>query len=229
MATATKPRRPLTPNTLPYRKPVLGRDYWIVDDILPNAEEVAQRCFAREDWLLGQPWRNETWPGKRAPDALTPDELALVEARAMQLTGAKRLWAERAPDGAALNHNHVQLVGLGESPARPHTDSRKLCRFAAVIYLTPNPPSGSGTAFYRLRFPNGALGGNHCPAPYANLREALNVQTLPLEAWTVDVEVPNVFNRLLLYRAELVHSAIGYFGTADKAKRMTAVFFWMAA
>jgi len=227
---ALKPaRKPLTPNTLPYRKPVAGRDYWVVDGILPNADEVSRRCYGHADWLLGQPWRNETWPGKRSANALLADELAAVEARVRELTGSKRLWTEGVAEGAASNHNHVQLVGLGESPARPHSDSRKLCRYAAVIYLTPNAPRSAGTAFYRLRFPNGALGGNYCPAPYANLREALNVQTLPLEAWASDVEIENVFNRLVVYKAELVHSATGYFGTEDDKKRMTAVFFWMAA
>lgn len=225
---ATSPARRSSLNTLPYRKPQLGRDYWIADDILPNALEVSARCYGKQDWTLGQPWRNETWPGKRAADALLPDELARVEARVRQLTGAKKLWHVEAAEGASSNHNHAQLVGLGESIARPHSDSRKLCRFAAVIYLTPNAPPFAGTAFFRLRFPNGALGGNYCPAPYANLREALNVQSLPPEAWAADVEVPNVFNRLLVYRAEFVHSASAYFGTEDAKKRLTAVFFWMA-
>jgi hypothetical protein len=229
MALKTAPRKPLTPNTLPYRKPVPGRDYWIVDGILPNAADVSARCYAHEDWVLGQPWRNETWPGKRSPNALLPDELAAVEQRVRELTGAKRLWQESVAGDAASNHNHVQVVGLGESPARPHSDSRKLCRYAAVIYLTPNAPRSSGTAFFRLRFPNGGLGGNYCPAPYANLREALNVQSLPLEAWEPDVEIENVFNRLVVYKSELVHSATGYFGTEDGRKRMTAVFFWMAS
>lgn len=97
-----------------------------------------------------------------------------------------------------------------------------------MIYLTPRAPAGAGTTFYRLRYPNGALSGNLCPAPHANLREALGVTGLPLQAWQPELSVPNIFNRLLLYRADLVHSASAYFGHDLQTKRMTALFFWMA-
>ena len=30
---------------LPYEKLEHGKNYWIVDDVLPNAEEIAERCF----------------------------------------------------------------------------------------------------------------------------------------------------------------------------------------
>lgn len=222
-----KPKAPNL-NTLPYRKPQLGRDYWIKDDALANVDEVSRRCFARTDWVLGQPWKTETWPGMRSANALLPDELAGIEAWVQQQTGAKRLWNVSVNGDAALNHNHVQLVGATDSGPRPHTDSRTLCRYAAVIYLSPDPDSRAGTSFYRLRLPGGALGGNYCPAPHANLREALNVTHLRFSAWSETLAIPNVYNRLLLYRAEFVHSASGYFGSEHHDKRMTAVFFWMA-
>lgn len=222
---ATKP--PLL--TLPYRKPQLGRDYWILDNALPNAEQVAERCLAKESWELGFPYRKETWPGMRSAQALLPEELEPLEAWVRKQTGASRLWQERTPEGTTLNHNVAQLVGEKESGPRPHTDSLRLCRYAAVLYLTPHAPKNSGTSFFRLRLPTGALGGNICPAPHANLREALGITGLPLEAWREDVSVPNVFNRLLLYRADLVHSASAYFGIEPRERRLTAVFFWMAA
>lgn len=216
------------PRTLPYRKPQLGRDYWIQDNVLPDAVGVAERCLARPHWEKGFPYRAETWPGMRTPQALLPEELAPVETWVKACTGARRLWQERTAEGT-LQHNVAQLVGEKESGPRPHTDSLRLCRYAAVLYLTPNAPSHAGTSFFRLRMPSGALGGNTCPPPHANLREALGVKGLPLEAWKEEVRLPNVFNRLLLYRADLVHSASAYFGAAEpRSRRLTAVFFWMA-
>lgn len=214
--------------SLTYRKPQLGRDYWINDNILPEPLAVSRRCYALSEWELGAPHRNEPWPGMRAALALLPDELAIVEAWVRQVTGAKKLWTESTPEGATLNHNYAQLVGIAESGPRPHTDSRALCRYAAVIYLTPDADPDGGTSFYRLRYPNGALGGNICSPPHANLRQALGVKGLPLEAWLEETRVENKFNRMLLYRANMVHSASGYFGFDHLEKRMTAVFFWMA-
>lgn len=107
--------------SLPYRKPQQGRDYWIVDGILPNAEAVAERFRTLDTWELGFPHTPETWPGMRSRDALNQEEMALVETRVRALTGVRRLWIETAPDGAFLNHNVVQVVGASESGPRPHT------------------------------------------------------------------------------------------------------------
>ncbi|HJW72058.1 MAG TPA: DUF6445 family protein [Geothrix sp.] len=217
-------RRP----SLPYCEPAEGRDYWIVDGIFPDPEALVTRFQTLDAWELGFPHTGETWPGMRSRNALTPEELARLEAKVRELTGARRLWSEQPAGGGFLNHNVVQVVGATESGPRPHTDSRKLCRYAAVVYLTPGAPPQAGTTFYRLRYPDGTLSGNICPAPHANLHEALGVRSLPLQAWHPDVAIPNVFNRLLLYRADMVHSATSYFGHDLATKRMTALFFWMA-
>jgi hypothetical protein len=220
---------PVKVPTLNYRKLQEGRDYWIKDDFLSNPTEVSERCFSRTDWEIGFPRAKEFWPGMRSPGALLPDEMGQVNQWVKQVTGATRLWQPEAPAGAKLNHNYVQLVGGDESGPRPHTDSRKLCRYAAVLYLTPDAPSHCGTSFYRLRYPNGTLGGNQCTPPHNNLGEALGLTKLPLQAWVEDLAVPNVFNRIILYRADLVHSATSYFGVEHNDKRMTALFFWMAS
>lgn len=48
------------------------------------------------------------------------------------------------------------------------------------------------------------------------------------DSFTEDVRVPHRYNRLLLYTANMMHSATGYWGRNLEDKRMTAVFFWMA-
>ena len=67
-----------------------------------------------------------------------------------------------------------------------------------------------------------------CPPQHANLREALGVAGLPPSAWKEDVTIPNVFNRLVVYRGDLVHAATWYFGVEKRSKRLTVVFFWRA-
>lgn len=214
--------------TLTYRRPTLGRDYWVQDDILPNADEVSRRCYARTDWELGAPHTAQIWPGRRAPQALAPDELERVDAWVRKVTNAKRLWIAPVPEGRVNYHNHAQLVGANESGSRPHTDLRRDCRYAGVLYLTPQPDPNAGTSFYRLRSPEGTLGGNVCGPQHADLSQALGVTSLPRSAWVEDVRVENRFNRILVYRSDLVHSASAYFGFEHADKRLTATFFWMA-
>ncbi|MGC4999996.1 DUF6445 family protein [Streptomyces sp. DT195] len=228
MPPQSPPRTPAALPVLPYRKPTEGRDYWVLDDALPDAGAVRERCLAKEDWAKGYPYTSQTWPGLRAIPGLEPGELARVERLVKKATGAKELWVRRAPGGGTLDHNCVQVVGEGESEPRPHTDSRALCRYAAVLYLNPAVPRSCGTSFYRQALPGGRLGGNVVQAPHNNLVDALGTRFVAPGAFEEDVRVPHRANRLLLYNANLVHSATAYTGRTLEEKRMTAVFFWMA-
>jgi hypothetical protein len=51
---------------------------------------------------------------------------------------------------------------------------------------------------------------------------------VPIGSFVDDMRIPHRFNRLLLYRANLIHSATAYCGQTLADKRMAAVFFWMA-
>lgn len=224
--------RPLLP---PPGAPTLAREtpeqrvnFWIAEAVLPDPHAVRSHLLAQPRWNLGYPHRPESWPGTRLPTALGPDDLARVEAWVRDATGCANLRVATAPGGARLDCNVAQLVGAAESGPRPHTDRRDLCRYAAVLYLNPDPPASAGTSFWRLRYPNGALGGNVCPPPHDNLEQALRVRGLPPGAWVEETRVDNAFNRLLVYKAAMVHSATGYFGQAPADRRLTLTFFWQA-
>jgi len=162
-------------NRLVYREPVLGRDYWVLDDALPDPMAVRERALARQDWVLGAPHRPESWPGMRLQPGLLDEELAPL-----------------------------------------------------VLYLSPGIPEHAGTSFFRVCHPDGQLGGNCVPSRFANLVEAFGTRFVPPGLFVPDVAVDARFNRLLVYRADLIHSASAYFGEAPQDRRMTAVFFWMA-
>lgn len=222
-----RPAPPRLP-VLPYRKPTEGRDFWIVDNALADPDAVRARALGRTDWTPGWPHRQESWPGMRIMPGLAADELDGIEARVRSLTGASKLWVQASPDGATLNHNCIQAVGADEGEVRPHTDSRALCRYAAVLYLNPAVPDDCGTSFFRQRLPTGQLGGNAVMPPHANLVEALGTRFVSPGSFVEDVAVPHRYNRLLVYRANLIHSASRYAGTTLENRRMAAVFFWMA-
>ena len=203
---------PTQMRSLPYRKPQEGRDYWVVDDALPNPDQVRARCLASTEWELGYPHTGEVWPGMRATPALLDDELAPLDARICQLTGADKVWVEQSEAGTRLNHNCVQVVGSVEGSVKPHTDSSQLCRYAAVLYLNPDVSERCGTSFFRQRMPGGQLGGNIVLPPHRNLADALGNRFVPPDSFVEDVRVAHRYNRLLVYKANLIHSASAYWG-----------------
>lgn len=219
---------PFNSPTLSYEKPELNVNYWVVDDFFQHkkAIDIANRCFNKQKWKLGKPYTAELWPGMRSKNALKKQELLLVEEWVKKTIGKDKLWTAEL-DGVVVDTNTAILVGATEGDARPHTDNRQLCRYAAVLYLNINPQENSGTSFYRLKYSNGAAGGNIVQAPYHNLVDSLRTSSLPVSAWYRDLSIENKFNRLILFKGNMVHSASGYFGKEKRDKRLAVTFFWM--
>lgn len=223
------PEVPYNVPTLQYEKPELGKNYWVVDDFFPQkkALEIANRCFNKAKWKLGSPYTKELWPGMRSKNALNKHDLAKVEEWAKAQVNKSEFWVAKS-DKVVVDHNTAILVGADEGAARPHVDARQLCRYGAVLYLSQNPAPHSGTSFYRLKYANGAAGGNIVKAPFQNLVDALNTTSLPASAWYEDVSIDNKFNRLILFKGNIAHSASSYFGKEKRDKRLAVTFFWMA-
>ncbi|WP_223292886.1 MULTISPECIES: DUF6445 family protein [Shewanella] len=191
-----------------------------------EATTIANRCFNIKKWKLGKPYTNELWPGMRGKKALKTSELTRVESWVKSIIGVDKIWTVQ-DENVVVDSNTAILVGSKEGNARPHTDSRKLCRYAAVLYLNKHPQPDAGTSFYRLKYNNGSLGGNLVRYPYMNLVDALKTSSLPLNAWEEDISIENRFNRLFLFKGNMVHSASTYFGEDKRDKRLAITFFWM--
>jgi hypothetical protein len=211
-----------------YEKPELGVNYWVEDDFFKQDEAIviANRCFNKSKWKLGKPYTSELWPGMRSHNALNKKELLKVEQWVKSKIHKETLWVAKSTS-VVVDSNAAILVGEEEGAARPHVDNRSLCRYAAVLYLSQQPDKSAGTSFYRLKYANGAPGGNIVEAPYLNLVDALNVQSLPLSAWYLDETLDNQFNRIVLFKGNMVHSASAYFGKEKREKRLAVTFFWM--
>lgn len=95
-----------------------------------------------------------------------------------------------------------------------HTDETD---WAAVIYLTPNAPHNSGTAFYSI--------------PSIDLRERQDRSGKDFDnkdpGWVKSDVVSNVYNRLVLYSGYLYHrSDLPGFGTDKYSGRLFQTFFF---
>ena len=85
--------------------------------------------------------------------------------------------------------------------------------WGGIIYLTPNPPSNSGTGFFK---PTIDIDKETDKNKYANM-----------DNWQLVDKVENIYNRLVLFRGdELYHRSLDYFGDNIYNGRLTHVFFF---
>lgn len=101
-----------------------------------------------------------------------------------------------------------------------HTD--QFNNWGGVLFLTPNAPLSSGTAFYK--FNDGAMYQEDCDI----LKNQNDVYRFSqdLTKWELVDKVGNVFNRLILFNSKRFHMSCDYFGDTKENGRLFQVFFF---
>ncbi len=94
--------------------------------------------------------------------------------------------------------------------------------WAGIVYMTPNAPLTSGTAFYKF------MDGATCKmdATALNNQKETDRFSQDMTKWSVVDKVGNVFNRLVLFNANRYHMSLDYFGDNKQNSRLFQVFFF---
>ena len=100
--------------------------------------------------------------------------------------------------------------------------------WAGVCYLTPNAPVDGGTGLFRHKETGLERPPRLDDGSYDN--EWLDKHCWPhsrdFSKWDMTAKVGNVYNRLVLYRGDLFHSSLDYFGTNKNNGRLFQTFFF---
>ncbi len=106
-----------------------------------------------------------------------------------------------------------------------HADQTTM--WAGVCYLTPNAPYSSGTGLFRhktsglraaIKNPDGSYDQDILSAVYKDSRD--------MTKWELMDVVGNVYNRLVIYRGDLFHMSLDYFGSDRYDGRLFQTFFF---
>ena len=94
--------------------------------------------------------------------------------------------------------------------------------WAGVLYMTPNAPLSSGTAFYKFH------DGTTCEKDMEILDNKLDTDNCSqdMTKWQLVDRVGNVFNRLILFNSKRFHMSMDYFGDSKENGRLFQVFFF---
>ena len=106
-----------------------------------------------------------------------------------------------------------------------HADQTTM--WAGVCYLTPNAPLSGGTGLFKHK----ATGLERAPRLMdGNIdTETLNLiyeDSQDMTKWEMTQFIGNVYNRLILYRGDLFHTSLDYFGKNIEDGRLFQTFFF---
>lgn len=148
-------------------------------------------------------------------------------------TPEQHLWTVRREDFSQLLHRDVtkwqehgmngrfQICVAGDTLVY-HSDGQS---FAAVLFLTPRAPVDCGLSLFRSR----EFGMRREPQDRPDLvHKMYGDRLLDRSAWEEVDRIGNVYNRLVIWDAKLVHSATGYFGHNLETGRLFQIFFFDA-
>ena len=184
----------------------------IVDDFYQNVDEVRDFVLNQEFDVRGN------YPGQRtksfANDHLKEHLNTLIRPFAGEIT----YWSDDEYNGAYQYTTQYERSWI-------HADSTTT--WAALVYLTPDAPISGGTGLFRHKrtglesapiLPNGERDDK--------LLDSIYVDSQDLTKWEMTDRLANKYNRLVMYRGDLFHMSLDYFGTNKENGRLFQTFFF---
>lgn len=188
----------------------------VIDNFYNNALETRNYILTQEFLVRGN------YPGQRtisyANNYLKDILQKYVEPFGGKITDFP-IPKEDGSDAAGIYNGSFQYV-TSRDRSWIHIDGYN--NWAGIIYLTPDAPLSSGTAFYKL------YDGTSCKRDMELLenKEETDKWSQDLTKWKEVDRVGNVFNRLILFDSNRFHMSMDYFGDSKENGRLFQLFFF---
>jgi hypothetical protein len=177
----------------------------IHDDVLPDPEAYRQRALAGRFQTI-------------AADALAFHGIQPCADPTVPL------WLVQTYPGLRPTLSFFRQSPLGQVEPHYRHDDRSMGDVTAILYLTPQPPDGDGTLFWRNRHTGAVASQWETPAEM----EAEAVAWFDPDQWDLAGAVAAKFNRVVVFPAAFVHSRsleANYGAEADGSARLIQVVF----
>ena len=187
-----------------------------IDNFYANPMEVREFALKQEFKVRGN------YPGQRTKSFLTDSLKKKMRDILYPFAGEITYWGS---DDTENNYTGSFQYTVSEDRSWIHADSTT--DWAAVCYLTPDAPLSAGTGIFRHK----ATGWSHYD--YKRENEPGYVESAPpgnemrdYTKWEMVDRIGNVYNRLIMYRADNYHVSLDYFGQNMHDGRLFQVFFF---
>jgi hypothetical protein len=182
-------------------------DFLVVDQFYKDPDQV--RSFALSQEFIAHPQFHK---GKRTDKVFRFE--GIKEKIEYYMNRKIKVWNEYSVNGC------FQTCIAGDQLVY-HYDTHD---YAAIIFLTPDAPPGSGTSFYRSKYNNQI---KIIPKENNNNNsEIFKNGFLDSTQFELVDQVGNIYNRMVIFNSRMIHAASCYFGTNDENGRLFQMFFF---
>jgi hypothetical protein len=181
-----------------------------IADFYNNPDEVREFALSQEFSESGN------YPGKRTMPFLNDSVKEIIQNTIMPFAGNVTWWGD-------INSFAFQYTTAFD---RSWIHSDGTTNWAGVCYLTPDAPLSAGTGIFRHKetgFKNWIY-NEHTEEETKNAPH--HVDHIDYTKWEMVDKIGNVYNRLILYRGDLFHVSLDYFGKGLTDGRLFQTFFF---
>lgn len=174
----------------------------IIDDFYNNPDEVREFALSQTFDVTGN------WPGSRTKTFLNESTKEGLQGILQNAAGKITAW--NSTDG--LTGSFQLTTSLDRSWV--HVDNFN--SWAGVLYLTPDAPVSGGTGLFKRKKTNSMFDDG-------DFLE--NGESQDMTKWELVDHIGNKYNRLVLYRGNIWHTSMDYFGNSKENGRLFQLFF----
>jgi hypothetical protein len=188
----------------------------IIDNFYNNPYETREYVLSQEFFVRGN------YPGQRTVSYASEDLKEIIQKYVEPFGG--KIIDFPIPNQDNSNSDKIYNGSFQYTTSRDrswvHIDGFN--NWAGVLYLTPDAPLSSGTAFYKFH------DGTFCNRDMEILENKSETEKFSqdLTKWKMVDQVGNVFNRLILFNSNRFHMSMDYFGDSKENGRLFQVFFF---
>lgn len=188
----------------------------VIDNFYNNPYETREYVLSQEFLVRGN------YPGQRTISYASEDLKETIQKYVEPFGGKITDFPIPKEDGSDAHtiYNGSFQYTTSRDRSWVHIDGYN--NWAGVLYLTPNAPLSSGTAFYKF------YDGTYCSRDMELLENKTETDTFSqdMTKWQQVDKIGNVFNRLILFNSNRFHMSMDYFGDSKENGRLFQVFFF---
>ena len=181
----------------------MDKNFFIVDNFYDNPDEIRNFALNNVEYKADLRW----YKGIRSIGTYRNDDMR----RAFENIIGEPI------QNWEYGFNGCFQITTAEDPQVYHYDQQK---WAGMIYLTPNAPLESGTRLHRSKI----TGLSHSDQEGVDASFAGGFYDST--KFDISDSAANIYNRLVIMDAKMIHSAGPYFGNSKETGRLTHLFFF---